>query len=190
MEEKNEKRVKGCLAGIAFFLLFCLVMSMCFGDSDEEQTTSSPQSAELQQQSNWEYSQSFDEMNETTIYAATCTSTNMHEFDFPYSGGSVLYLVVRSMNGKNDVYLKVSKGQVMTSISGSEYARFKFDDGKPESYSYSSADDGSSEYAFLNASGRLIEKIKKAKHIKIDLPFFQAGRPVFDFDVEGLEWNR
>ena len=137
----------------------------------------------------WEYSQDFNEMDETTIYTATCASTNINEFEFPYNGGSVLYLVIRNMNGKNDVYLHISKGQIVSSFDGSEYVRFKFDEEKPESFNYGSASDGSSEYAFINGSNKLINKIKKAKHIKVDLPIFQEARPVFEFNVEGLKWE-
>lgn len=93
------------------------------------------------------------------------------------------------MNGKNEVILQITKGQFMTSISGSEYVRFKFDGGEPIKYYFNGSSDGDSTYAFINQSNALIKKIKDAKEIKIDVPLFQEGRPVFNFSVSGLKWN-
>lgn len=193
----KEKRKRGISAGI--YLATWLVLGIIGGalaDDDSptnekatEVSATQSSSSNVTKPENWQYYERKDEMSENILYTATCVSTNMHDFDFPYNGGSYLYLIIRNMDGKNDVYLQISKGQVMTSISGSEYVRFKFDGGEPIKYYFSSSSDGDSTYAFLNQSNALIKKIKGAKDIKIDIPLFQEGRPVFNFNVSGLEWN-
>ncbi|MBS0647374.1 MAG: hypothetical protein JSR97_12415 [Verrucomicrobia bacterium] len=125
-------------------------------------------------------------MDDKLMYFAVSNSTNDLEFDFPYKGGSTLSIIVRNMNKENDVMLQISKGQFGSSYS--QKVKIKFDDGKIESYSFSDAADGSSNYIFLENSKSLIAKLKAAKHLKIEAPFFQAGRQVAEFDVSGFEW--
>lgn len=178
----------------AFIILGSLSSLFEDGDSTNENSTTQEikqENDELEKKeapSNWYYSKDYDEMNERTIYFATCTSLNSHEFEFPYNGGSELYLIIRNMGEGNEVLLRISKGSIYGSLNN-EIIRFKFDDGKPESYSFNSASDGSSELAFLNQPNKLLNKILKSKKVKIDIPIFQEGRPVFDFNVEGLKWE-
>lgn len=194
----KEKRTRGVSAGI--YIAIWLVLGFIGGalSTDDPSTSEAVETSVAQpanqvetvkEPDNWEYYEKKDEMSDEVLYIASCVSTNMHEFDFPYNGGSYLYLKIRNMNGKNDVFLQISKGQIMTSISGSEYVRFKFDGGEPIKYSFSSSSDGDPTYAFINQSNALIKKIKAAKDIKIDIPMFQEGRPVFNFDVSGLKWD-
>lgn len=195
------KRKRGLSFVVYFFsfMFFSLLVSITDdGDNDAEVTTNSEPRKENvsvteekeipETPSNWDYSTSFDEMTEKTMYFATATSINSHEFEFPYNGGAFLYLIVRNMNGKNEVLVQISKGQIHGSLNN-EVIRFKFDDGKPESYYFSSADDGSSDIAFIAQSSKLISKIRNAKKVKVDVPVFQEGRPVFDFNIEGLKWE-
>lgn len=160
-------------------------------DTQTEVTESSKSKDNTKEQmvQNWEYSTSIDEMTDNKLYYACCSSLNSHEFSFPYNGGSELYLCIRYKDGKNDVYLKISNGQIMSSFANNEYIRIKYDDGKAETYSYNDAADGSTDIAFLVKSNEIIKKLRNAKTIKIDLPIFQESRPIFEFNVEGLEWE-
>lgn len=138
----------------------------------------------------WTYETSKDEMTGKEIYFAATTSLNTLEFEFPYQGGTTFYLYVRNMKGQNDVLLTLTKGQFMGSIMSSEYCRIKFDDGTVANYTFNSPDDGSSDKIFFDNPGRLISNLKKAKKLMIEAPFFNEGRQVIYFDVEGLKWNR
>lgn len=197
-ELEKEKKVKsGCFIFVVSIIAIICIVEMCSGgDNQKIPDTTLTQSAESNvvdketiEDRNWSYSEEKDEMSEKMMYFATCTSTNTHEFKFPYNGGSYLYLMVRNINNKNDVVLKISKGQIMTSVSNDEYIRFKFDGGEPVKYYFSGSSDGDSKYAFIEQSTSLIKKLKVAKDVKIDIPLYQEGRPVFNFDVSGLEWN-
>lgn len=77
----------------------------------------------------------------------------------------------------------------MSSLFGNEYLRIKFDDEELMTVNYNSSNDGSLDYAFPQQSAKLINKIKTAQHVKIDVPVFEEGRKVFDFDIEGLVWK-
>lgn len=135
---------------------------------------------------NWTYETYEDKMDGTKQRVAVTTSTNKVHFDFPYAGGSEFYLMLRK-GGGTDVMLKISKGQFMSGLTD-EVVRVKCDNGTAVSYGYNGAADGSSDIIFLNGAKGLIEKIRKSKKVMIDAPFYNAGRQVAEFEVEGLEF--
>lgn len=185
---------------LASILAIGLFVFLAFGSDDEDTstetttnsqtTTSTDTSEEPEEIENWSYSEQEDEMSGNKMYFATTRSTNRLDFEFPYNGGSYFDLIIRNMGKGNEVILKVSKGQFMTSISSSENVRVKFDDGELGNYSFNSAADGSSDVIFLNNSDWFIKQLKKANKLKIEAPFFNEGRQVIKFDVEGLEWKK
>jgi len=138
----------------------------------------------------WRYVTQKDEMDNSTDYFATLNSDNQLNFKFPYSGGSTGVLTLRNMNKQNSVALRIDKGQFMPSYSNDRVIRVKFDDAQPINFTYSMADDGSSDYLFPNKSNQLIRKIKNAKTIKIEAPFFGEGRQILIFTTEGLKWDK
>lgn len=137
----------------------------------------------------WQYNTSVDEMDGKTRLFTSLTSDNELSFAFPYNGGSVGTIIIRNMEGKNSVLIKIEKGQFMSNFNDSEYIRIKFDDDVLEKYNYSTAADGSSNLIFPSQSSKLISKIKKSKTIKIEAPFYNEGRQVLNFTTEGLEWD-
>lgn len=140
--------------------------------------------------STWKYQDIADEMDGTTNYVGLNTSTNQIEFEFPYDGGSTLDVIVRNIDGKNDVAIRVSKGQFMSSYQGEDYVRLKFDDGQPIKYPFNSAENGSSEIIFLHRSADVINKLKTAKKLMVELPFYDTGRKIFYFDCAGFNWEK
>lgn len=140
--------------------------------------------------SNWNYSTDEDKMSGDKRFFATTQSTNEIEFEFPYNGGSTFKLIVRNMGKGNEVLMTVSKGQFMTSIMSSEKCRIKFDDGKAMNFSFNSANDASMDVIFFNSTNKLITKLKIAKKVMIEAPFYDAGRQIIYFDVEGLNWDK
>ncbi|MDD3688230.1 MAG: hypothetical protein PHE56_15895 [Bacteroidales bacterium] len=165
---------------IALFIIVLALFSSC-GDLTKKQT---------KPVENWTYSEPEDKMTGEKTFYAECNSTNKIEFEFPYEGGSTFKLVVRNLNDGNEVILSVSKGQFMPSFIDEEYCRIKFDDGETLDYYYVSAASGSADLIFLQEADKLIAALKSAKKVKIEAPFFQAGRKIIEFDVEGLEWDK
>lgn len=138
----------------------------------------------------WQYSEDEDKMTHEKRYFASCVSNNEIEFEFPYDGGSNFTLTLRNMGKGNEIILEVSKGQFMPGIMSGEYCRVKFDEGETVKYTYNSAEDGSADIIFFDNSPKFLLNLKKAKKLMIEAPFYNAGRQVIYFDVEGLNWNR
>jgi hypothetical protein len=137
---------------------------------------------------NWNYSEDKDEMTGKKTYFAMCYSENKVFFEFPYDGGSSFTLGVRKSPSGTDVYLSVSKGQFLTSYDGSSM-RVKFDDEPPVTYTYNGTSDGSSDVIFIGSKSRFISKLRKAKRVSLEPEFYQAGKQIVKFNVEGLKWQ-
>lgn len=90
-----------------------------------------------------------------------------------------------------DAIISISKGQIHGSrYNGDNYITARFDEGTPKKYTFTEAADGSSEMVFLVSKSDFIKRCKQAKDIKIEVPLYQAGRPIFTFHVdEPLVWR-
>ena len=138
--------------------------------------------------SNWNYSEQKDAMTDKTMYFAIASSINNLNFDFPYDGGSTLYIQIRKKDGTNEVMLNISKGQFNSAYDN--VVSMKFDNGGITKYGFDEPSGGSSNLIFLHSPKSIIDKIKKAKHLKIEAPFYQAGRQVAEFNIGGLDWKQ
>lgn len=161
-------------------------------ESTKEETAQTEETVtenvEQKHKSTWSYTESVDEMTEVTNYFATCQSTNEVEFEFPYAGGSHLSLVVRNMGKKNEILFSISNGQFNSGIDGQKIT-LKVDGGEPFKVNCNGANDGSMDVLFVSNASNLLEKIKAAKTLKVQVEFFQEGDKTFDFDVAGLQWE-
>lgn len=160
-------------------------------DADSTESTAVAEPAEVVKKT-WNTSTETDEMRGTTNIWTYIISDNVEYFDFPYNGGSTLRLDVRYMKKYGtDVMLSISKGQFGgNEYNGTNYVTFKFDDGDLKKYYFNTANDGSTDCIFLKKKSELISKLKKAKTIMIEAPFFDSGNKVFKFNVdEPLTWE-
>jgi hypothetical protein len=62
----------------------------------------------------------------------------------------------------------------------------RFDDENPTSYSAAGSADNSTETIFIHNYSRFVEKMMRAKRVRISVNIYQEGAPVFDFDVSGF----
>ncbi|MES2689606.1 MAG: hypothetical protein V4658_04340 [Bacteroidota bacterium] len=143
----------------------------------------------IEQTNNWTYEETVDEMDGTKSKFASTGSTNTLQFAFPYDGGSTGDLVVRKTGKKLDVYLKISKGQFISSYTWDRTVDIKFDDGKTLQYAYGSSSDYSSDVIFLDNAAQLLSKLKAAKQVKIKIDFYQYSGQVLTFNTEGLNFK-
>lgn len=147
--------------------------------------------SQKKEEKTWDYDTQIDEMNDSKSKFASLVSDNSVDFDFPYQGGSYLTITVRyTKKWGTDVYIRISQGQfVCNEYEGTDYVRVRFDNGKPMRFSTNEPSDGSSDMLFLNNAKKFISLAKKAKRIRIEAPFYQAGNQVFSFTVDkSLEW--
>lgn len=138
--------------------------------------------------SQWTYAQANDDMGKGTVYTAFNSSTNTVEFDFPYSGEQHATLSLRTHPrwGK-DMILKIEKGQLLCNSYDGCTVLVRFDDGKAQSFSAIGPEDNSSEVLFIQNYGRFVEKMLKAKRVRIAVSVFQQGNPTFEFDVSDFD---
>ena len=159
-------------------------------DSIEEIVTANPEPVNTTK--TWDFTIRKDEMTDTKNIWATIQSDDYITQDFPYNGSTYASITVRYMKKYGyDVLIHITKGQINGSdYYGTDYVTARFDDGAPKKYRFNEAADGSSDHIFLRNSSDFISRCKKAKDIKIDIPVYQAGRPVFSFHVdEPLVWR-
>jgi hypothetical protein len=142
--------------------------------------------------SNWDYSETKDPMGRGTIYRSTVLSSNTISLSFPYEGEQRCRLSIRQhpQHG-SDVYVSIEKGQLLDSdYHGGVIVRF--DDDKPKSFSSASPADGSSETLFLQGGAfpTFLSRLKTAKTVKVQVPVYQAGNQICEFDVDGFSWKK
>lgn len=140
----------------------------------------------------WDFSIEKDEMTDTKNIWAKIISDNHISQSFPYEGYTYATITIRYMKKYGyDAIISISKGQIHGSrYNGDNYITARFDEGTPKKYTFNEAADGSSEMVFLVGKSDFIKRCKQAKDIKIEVPLYQAGRPIFSFHVdEPLVWR-
>lgn len=139
----------------------------------------------------WNITTSQDEMTDSRNIWARIESDNYICQDFPYEGLTYATITVRYMKKYGyDVLVQITKGQIDgREYYGTDYITARFDAGAPKKYYFNESADGSSDVVFLRNKTDFISRCKKSKDIKIDIPIYQSGRPVFTFHVdEPLVW--
>jgi hypothetical protein len=138
--------------------------------------------------SDWDYSESFDQVRNATIYHASLESENAADFDFPYQGGSKLTMTVRwHPKYGQDVIFKISKGQFVCGVEDCS-GTINFGSG-PQTISLSEPTDNSSDTLFISDASDVIDQLKKTKRVVVELPFYQEGNRQFTFEMTSfLAW--
>lgn len=83
--------------------------------------------------------------------------------------------------------LSIERGQILCHSYGDCSVRVRFDDGKLQTFGGNPPEDNSSEYVFIPAFTTFMKQLPTAKVVKIEVPIYQSGRPVFEFDVSGFK---
>ena len=131
----------------------------------------------------WNYSVVTDQMSSKEIRFAAIQSTNTVSFDFPYQGEQQGTLQLRRHpRYGNDVIFFVKKGQI--NIGYRETAvLIRFYDEPAMRFSAYEPDDHDRTTIFIDGFGRFTKKLKSASVVRIEVPFYQAGNRVFEFNA-------
>lgn len=160
------------------------------GATDNAASAAPPASASPPAADNWSYSTDEDKVRGGTTYLASTTSVNTIHQDAPYDGDTSLRMVVRkSPASGTDVIIILSSGQLMCPSYEGCHGTVRFDKGRAERVSFSGSSDNSSDTIFVNGAKNFIAKLKHAQKVVVEVEIYQAGRPQFEFDVHGLNWN-
>ena len=133
-----------------------------------------------------------DEMTDTENIWATLRSDNYINQDFPYNGDTYAKITVRYMQKYGyDVIIEIDRGQIVGSdFNGTNVINVRFDDETPRKYYFNESADYKTEIVFLQNASTFMEKCKKAHKIKMEIPIYNYGNPVFTFTVdEPLVWT-
>ncbi|XHR27984.1 MAG: hypothetical protein ACFUZC_18895 [Chthoniobacteraceae bacterium] len=137
---------------------------------------------------NWSYRHSDYAMSKGRVHQAITDSKNTVNFRFPYEGSQRGTLILRTHPkfGK-DVILGIEQGQFLVRGYEDTKALVRFDDGDPINFRVVGAEDHSTTEAFFRDYQGFVDKMLKAKRVRISVPVYQQGSPVFEFDVSGFD---
>lgn len=138
--------------------------------------------------SQWNYSSQKDTMSKGTTYFAMLFSTNTVDFKFPYNGEQKANLTLRTdpKYGK-DILFGIEKGQILCPLYDGCTVLVRFDEQDAIKFSASSPSDNSTDTIFIKNYSKFVDKMMKAKMVRISLNIYQEGSPVFSFDVSGFD---
>jgi hypothetical protein len=136
----------------------------------------------------WNYETKINKMTGTKDLFCTVQSNESLNLDFPYDGVNYGGLTVRRMNGEVDIIIAIMKGQISGGYEN-EYFKARFDDGKQITFSYLSPSDNSTESIFVENSSKFLKKLQTAKKVLIQLPLYQNGNQILEFNTQGLKFN-
>ncbi|MEQ1726563.1 MAG: hypothetical protein ABL882_11630 [Sphingopyxis sp.] len=138
----------------------------------------------------WRYSESRDEMRNSTIRFARLTSENELDFEFPYGSNNSTQLVIqqRPQDGLS-IYLEIEKGQFLCHSFGNSSVAVKFDDGPVSNFRCTDSSDGTSNIAFIEPTSRFLGQLRRANRLVIEAEFFHEGNRQIMFNTSGLQWR-
>ena len=175
--------------GSGFVLLVLLMSGIYFVSQTSDHGPKKQEEQVIQEQlPNWTYSSSTDEMSGNKTHFAVTESTNAVNFAPPYDGYQRARLTIRThpRYGKN-IILSVDKGQLLCRSYEPCTSVIRFDGGSPEKYKGVGPDDGSTETVFIGSYSRFVGKLINSKTVRISVPVYQNGSPVFVFDTSNFD---
>jgi len=136
----------------------------------------------------WTYKTKVDEMTGKSSRVASVESENVHEFAFPYQGGTQAALGIVETNNGDVVAAMINNGQISCTLMGCQI-RVRFDDKPAKEFTAKMPHDLSHDTLSFANSALFLTELKKAKTVKVEFPVFQEGSRIFEFRVFGLNWE-
>jgi hypothetical protein len=139
----------------------------------------------------WSYAVSEDPMTSRKSRTARIQSENAVNFGFPYQGEQHATLMLRDHPSYGrDVIVKIEQGQFLCQSYSDCQVRVRFDENNPERWSAVGPSDNSTTTLFIRNEARFIQKMRKARIVRIQVPIYQEGEPMFEFHVSGFQLDR
>lgn len=192
----------GTLIGVIFLggvivSVFSSIFSSGTGSDSSSRSTSTSSASTAQTSepklpgSQWSYYRGSDEMGKGSIFQAHVSSLNTVNFGFPYSGAQRATLTLRTHpRYGRDIIFRIEKGQILCRSYEDCTVLVRFDDEQAVNYAAVGAADNSTETIFIRNYDRLVNKVLKAKRVRITANIYQQGAPVFEFDVSAFDQNK
>lgn len=190
---KVKKKVPKWIVWVVFIFVFVGIVGSCQNSSDKgssEPSVKSNNNQVSEPKSNWISNSSTDEMRGTKSQTTYTSSINKVNFEFPYSGGSNLNLMVRNNAGQKDVIITISKGQFLCGMIDGCEVNFKFDNHPVQSITMVESDSHDSDILFIKypkTANNVIKKLKASQKLIIEPKFYQEGSKQFIFELSGFK---
>jgi hypothetical protein len=139
----------------------------------------------------WAYKATQDAMTSRQSRTASIASENTVNFSFPYQGDQHATLILRDhpSHGK-DVIFTIEQGQLLCQSYQDCQIRVRFDDGQPVGWSAVGSSDNNSTIIFLRNDVKFLQRLRSSKVVRIQVPVYQEGQPIFEFQVGGFDHER
>jgi len=145
----------------------------------------------LELENKWSYSVRTDPMTSRKSRAASIQSENWVNFDFPYRGAQRATLTLRAHPSYGtDVIVSIEQGQILCSSYKTCDIRVRFDDGTAQSWQGIGPEDNSSTSVFIRNYSRFLTLLRRSNEVRVQLPVYQEGAPIFEFHVAGFDSDR
>jgi len=132
----------------------------------------------------WNYASKPDPMGNGTTHYAQVVTTNTLYFSSPYDAPQQGRLLLRTHpRWGRDVILSMERGQFLCSSYDGCSVLVRFDDGTAQRFAAAEPQDNSTTTLFVKEYARFLAGLKKSKRVRIAANVYQAGAPVFEFDV-------
>lgn len=139
----------------------------------------------------WNYIRQVDPMTGKVSRRAEIQSENTVSFDFPYAGPQHATLAVRNhASFGRHIILAIQQGQFLCTSYEDCRVRVRFDEGSPERWNAIGSSDGSSNVIAVRDYSRFLQRMRKAKVVRIQAEVYQEGAPTFEFRVGGFNNER
>lgn len=139
----------------------------------------------------WTYRVNEDPMTSRKSRYAVIESENTVDFDFPYRGPQHGTLTLRDHpTYGHDVIFSIERGQILCQSYDECQIRVRFDNGSPERWNAVGPSDNSSTSIFIRNQARFVQKLRAAKVVRLQVPVYQQGEPLFEFQVGGFDSTR
>lgn len=162
------------------------------GEAERKRAEKAAAEAEASRLANkWTYRATEDPMSGRTSRFASIQSENTVSFDFPYEGPQFGTLMVRDhpSYGRN-VILLIERGQILCQSYEDCSIRIRFDNGSPMRWGAVGPADNSNTSVFLRNEDGFIRRFRAAKVVRLQIPVYQEGEPMFEFRVGGFDYSR
>ena len=135
----------------------------------------------------WSYGLTPDKMSDTPYQFATIVSTSNIELDFPYEGKHYATLALREHGGDKKIMIALQKAQFTCDIPSCDID-LRFDENSTQTRRAKYPDGGNTSTLFIEEDyPSFIEKLSKAKTLKISVPIYQKGDKIFEFVIDGFD---
>jgi|SRR6185312_353306 len=168
-------------------LSFCLLLVSFCCIAQKNNTSAKKDSID---DNHWRYFDEEDKMTSGKTHKAAVFSINKLQLKSPPDENTKIHLFIQNYEGANTFALVLDKGRFNETTDGNINLRIRFDEEQPAYYNFHSFKGNvNSAYLAYAEANKMIEKVKKAKRIRIELDFDNTGSQIIEFNVAGLKWD-